>query len=91
MNIYNYDSRNAFYRFYRDFKKFIRMPLGSKYDEINDFYTLWTIFICPNSLKYMKQSSTETKKNIKIEFWIMAINFTMIILNFTEEVTTVQM
>ena len=33
----------AFYDFYRVFKKFKRMPLGSKYDVINDFYMLLLI------------------------------------------------
>ena len=37
---YNYDNAFAFYDFYRSFKKFKRMSLGSKYDEINYFYTL---------------------------------------------------
>ena len=35
---FNYDSKHAFYKFYRDFKKFKRMSLSSKYDEMNDFY-----------------------------------------------------
>ena len=30
----------TFYKFYRDLKKFKRMSLGSKYDDMNDFYTL---------------------------------------------------
>ena len=42
---YNYDSKYAFYNFYRDFKKFKRMSLGSKYDEMNDFYKLLNSFI----------------------------------------------
>ena len=40
MSDFNYDFKYAFYKFYRDFKKFKRMSLGSKYDEINCFYTL---------------------------------------------------
>ena len=30
----------TFYKFYRDLKKFKRMSLGSKYNDMNDFYTL---------------------------------------------------
>ena len=42
---YNYDCKYAFYRFYRDFGKFKRMSLGSKYDEMIDFYGLLDSFI----------------------------------------------
>ena len=42
---YNYDSKYVFYKFHRDFKKFKRMPLGSKYDIMIDFYTLLNAFI----------------------------------------------
>ena len=42
---FNYDSKYAFYKFCRDFKKFKGMSLGSKYDEINDFYVLLKSFI----------------------------------------------
>ena len=35
----------AFHKFYRDFTKFKRMSLGSKYDEINDFYALLNAFV----------------------------------------------
>ena len=42
---YNYDSKYAFYEFYRNFKKFERVSLGSKYDEMNDFYELLDSFI----------------------------------------------
>ena len=38
---FNYDFNYAFYEFYRGFKKFKRMSLVSKCDEINDFYTLF--------------------------------------------------
>ena len=58
---FNYDSKHAFYKFYRDFKKFKRMSLSSKYDEMNDFY----------AHPLMKQ------KIVKIELWIMSINFTI--------------
>ena len=55
---FHYDFRYAFYKFYRDFKKFKRMSLGSKYDEINYFYTLLNAFI-----KTHKWSTTETKNH----------------------------
>ena len=42
---YNYDSKYTFYEFYKDFNEFKRMTLGSKYDEIIDFYTLLNVFI----------------------------------------------
>ena len=42
---YNYDSKYTFYKFYTDFNKFKRMSLGSKYDEMIDFYTLLNAFI----------------------------------------------
>ena len=75
---FNYDSKFAFYDFYRGFKKFKRMSIGSKYDEINDFYTLLNAFVNTH-----EATTTETKI-VKIEFWIMPINFTMIILIFTK-------
>ena len=53
---FNYDSNYAFYDFYRRFKSFKRMSLGSKYDEINDFYTLLNAFINTH-----KAITTETK------------------------------
>ena len=42
---YNYDNIFTFYRFYRGFKIFKIMSLGSKYDELNDFYTFFNAFI----------------------------------------------
>ena len=42
---YNCENTFAFYSFYRGFKKFERMSLGSKYGEINDFYMLLNAFI----------------------------------------------
>ena len=53
---YNYDNIFAFYRFYRGFKKCKRMSLGSKCDEINDFYILLNA-----SLVYTKQSLLKQK------------------------------
>ena len=41
----------TFYKFYRDFKKFKRMSLGSKYDDMNDFYTL------------LNETETKNRKN----------------------------
>ena len=59
---FNYDNKFAFYRFYRDLKKFKRMSLGSKYNEINDFYTLLSAFI-----KIQKQTLLK-QKIVKIKF-----------------------
>ena len=59
---FNYDSKFAFYDFYRGFKKFKRMSIGSKYDEINDFYTLLNAFVNTH-----ETTTTETKI-VKIEF-----------------------
>ena len=42
---YNYDSKYAFYKFYRDFKKFFKMSLDSRYVEMIDFYKLLNSFI----------------------------------------------
>ena len=53
---YNYDSKYAFYKFYRGFEKFKRMSLGSKYDEMNDFYALLNSFINRH-----EATTTETK------------------------------
>ena len=53
---FNYDSNCAFYDFYRGFKKFKRMSLSSKYNEINDFYTLLNAFI-----NKPEATTTETK------------------------------
>ena len=52
---FNYDSRYTFYRFDRDFKKFKRMSLGSKYGELKEFYKLLSDF------KNNKLLTTETK------------------------------
>ena len=53
---YNYNSKCAIYEFYRDFKKFLKMLLDSKYDVINDFYKLLNPFINTH-----KAIITETK------------------------------
>ena len=42
---FNYDSRYAFYRFYRDFENFKRMvSIDSKYGELKEFYILLSDF-----------------------------------------------
>ena len=52
--------RAIFYDFYRGFKKFSRMSLGSKYDEISGFYTLSNAFIYTH-----EATTTETKNRRK--------------------------
>ena len=42
---FNYDSKYAFYNFYRDSKRFKRMSVDSKYDEMNHFYALLMTFV----------------------------------------------
>ena len=51
---YNDDFKYAFYKFWRDFKKFKIMSLGSKYDEINDFYALLNTFINTHEAPLLK-------------------------------------
>ena len=53
---YNHDIKDAFNIFYRDLKKFKRISLGSKHDEINDFYKLFNSFI-----NMHKATTNETK------------------------------
>ena len=53
---YNYDFKYSFYKFHRDFTKLKRMSLGSKYAEMNEFYTSLNAFI--NTLE---ATTTETK------------------------------
>ena len=55
---FSYDFNYAFYQFYRDFKKIKRRSLGSKYDEINGFYTVLNKFI-----KTHEATNTETKNH----------------------------
>ena len=45
---YSYDSKYAFYEFHRDFKKFFKMSLDSKYVEMTDFYKLLNLLIDAN-------------------------------------------
>ena len=56
---FNYDSKFAFYNFHRRFKKFKRMSLGSKYDEINNFYMLLNAFI------NTQEATTAETKNLQ--------------------------
>ena len=53
---YNYDFKYYFSKFHRNFKKFKRILLGFKYDEINEFYTLLNAFINTH-----EATTTETK------------------------------
>ena len=53
---FNYHPRYAFYNFYRVFERFKRMSLGSKYDEINNFYMILNAFINTH-----KATTTKTK------------------------------
>ena len=59
---YNYDSECAFYEFYRGFKKFKRISLDSKYDEMTDFYTLLNAFI--NTHKATNTETNDRKNRI---------------------------
>ena len=45
VRLHNYDSNYTFHEFYRNFKKYKRMSLGSKYYEMSDFYELLNSFI----------------------------------------------
>ena len=74
---YNYDFKNFFYKFYWDFKYFKRMSLGSKYDEINEFYALLNPFI-------------NTYDTTKKELWKISNNFTINALILTKIFTIVK-
>ena len=52
-------TKYAFYKFHRDFKKFNRMSLDSKYNEMNDFYALL------NALVNTHEATTTETKNRK--------------------------
>ena len=41
---FNYDSKLSFYRFYKEYNEFEEMPLDSKYNKMNRFTNLLTIF-----------------------------------------------
>ena len=41
---FNYDSKHSFYRFYKEYNEFEEMPLDSKYNKMNKFTNLLTIF-----------------------------------------------
>ena len=59
---YNYDSKYAFYEFYRDFKKFKRMSLDSKYNEMTDFHEILNSFI--NTHKVTNTETNDRKNRI---------------------------
>ena len=78
----NYDSKFAFYR---GFKKFKRMSLGSKYDGINDFYPLLNAFINTDE-------ATNTKtKNCKNRILNNVNQLYNDYFNLYKKITTVQM
>ena len=58
---FNYQSRYAFYNFYRVFERFRRMSLGSKYDGINNFYTILNAFINTHKATTTKTKNRKTK------------------------------
>ena len=66
---YNYEKSFAFYDFYRGFNKLNGMSLGSKYYEINDFYTLLNTFINTH-----KATNTETN-NRKVRVMKKVVQF----------------
>ena len=53
---FNYDFKYAAFKFHRSFKNFKRISIGSKYGEMNDFYTLLNGLV--NTLE---ATTTETK------------------------------
>ena len=59
---FNYDFKYAFYRFDRDFKEFKRMSLGSRYGEMNEFYTFLNAFI--NTLEGTTTEAKDLKNRI---------------------------
>ena len=65
---YNYDSEYAFYGFHRDFKKFKRMSLLSKYNEMSNFYKLLNAFINIHKAVNVKTKDRKDKiiKNVKL-------------------------
>ena len=82
---YNYDNTFAFYDFDRGFKKSKIMSLGSKYDEINDFYTFLNVFI-----NIHKATNTETK-NRKERVMKKVLQLYNDYFNLYKKITTVQM
>ena len=66
---YNYEKSFAFYDFYRGFNKLNGMSLGSKYYEINDFYTLLNALINTH-----KATNTETN-NRKVRVMKKVVQF----------------
>ena len=62
---YNYDSNYTFYEFYKDFKKFKRRSLGSKYNDMTDFYKLLNSFI--NTHRVIN-TETKDRKNKSLSY-----------------------
>ena len=62
---YNYDSNYTFYEFYKELKKFKKRSLGSKYDDMTDFYELLNSFI--NTHK-ATTDETNNRKNIILSY-----------------------
>ena len=60
------------------------MSLGSKHGEMNDFYTLLNAFINTH------EATTTEKIIVKIEWWIISVNFTINTAIFTKKVTIVK-
>ena len=79
------DSNYAFYNFYRGFKKFKRIPLGSKQSKINDFYTVLNVL-----LKIHEANTTETK-NCKNRILNNVNQLYNDYFNLYKKITTVQM
>ena len=82
---YNYDNTFAFYDFYRGFKKSKIMSLGSKYDEINDFYTFLNVFI------YIHKATNTETKNRKERVMKKVLQLYNDYFNLYKKITTVQM
>ena len=53
---YNYDTRFAFYRFCRDFERFLKRSIESKYSDMTELHTLLDVF------KIHKAASAETEE-----------------------------
>ena len=49
-----------FYEFYKDFKKFLKMPFDSKYNEMTDFHELLNSFI---NIHKATTDETNNRKN----------------------------
>ena len=56
---YNYNNKFTFYRFYRDVEKFLKRSLGSRYNEISEFFKFLSEF------KMRKVITAETRECTK--------------------------